>query len=149
MADIIAKNKRTTTKRSLTHFKNYFEALKAQDDLEINIIELETRLENALKFLDDFNTAQSEIESEDGDYDTNINTVHEKERLDFEKAYYNLTSEVKKFIFDKSAASADADRSSAHTNNSNNSNRSGTLCLSSFDSISHAIFVIYRRIDQN
>lgn len=95
-----AKNKRTAIKGSLTRFKNYFEAIKTQPIAEINIQQIQSRVENTLKLLDEFNAAQAAIELDDPDYETNINSVHEKERDEFENLFYDVTSAAQKFLTD-------------------------------------------------
>ncbi|XP_072392322.1 uncharacterized protein [Diabrotica undecimpunctata] len=90
-----AKTNRTSIKSSLTRFSNYFNTIKDLECDEIDLYELQQRLNKAETLLDDFNTAQSTIEAEDKNYDANCD-AHSREREKFENDYYKIIAATKK-----------------------------------------------------
>ncbi|XP_045463807.1 uncharacterized protein LOC123673366 [Harmonia axyridis] len=126
------KQKRTAAKGALTRFTTYFNNIKSLTPDQINICELQIRLNAAEKLIHDFNNAQSEIESADQQYDDNIDTLHATERETFENLFYTVTANATKFIFD---CNNDQNSAKACTSNqiSTNDIKLPSLNLPSFD----------------
>lgn len=94
------KLQRTNAKSSLTRFTTHFELIKNQPENEINFEELQLRLKNANNLLEQFEYAQTQIETSDDNYLIN-EKIYFLERTDFENKYYQITSAVQKFIAEK------------------------------------------------
>ncbi|XP_072403265.1 uncharacterized protein [Diabrotica undecimpunctata] len=128
-----AKTNRTSIKSSLTRFSNYFNTIKDLECDEIDLYELQRRLNKAETLLDDFNTAQSTIEAEDKNYDANCD-AHSREREKFENDYYKIIAATKKLTNSFMNTNKVDNNDSTSSSESNFSNiRLPQLSLPSFD----------------
>lgn len=94
----INKVKRTSTKGALTRFINHFNSVKELENIDID--DLQRRLDRANTLLTEFNDSQNAIEAEDSDFETNYSNYY-TERDNFERDYFAITSAVHKFILSK------------------------------------------------
>ena len=132
----INKTIRTSTKSALTRFINHFDAIK--DDEDIDLIDLQNRLQKAEELLDTFNDAQLQIEAADPACEANYETTHAKEREKFEDSYFKITATVKRFVdsrtgSDDAIASASAKSVASTEVNILNNVKLPPLNLPSFD----------------
>lgn len=88
------KRKRGAVKAALTRFKNYFDAL---DINNTDLIQLESRFQNFVPLLTQFEEIQMQIELEDKDFEDN-KYQYENERRSFETDYYEYQSKAKRVL---------------------------------------------------
>lgn len=94
MADLVVlKNKRTPIKSALTRFKNNFR----DHDKSSGLGTLPVRLPAFELLYEKYNEIQTQIEMVVVDDDI-LSPVEERERTEFENAYYGILQEVKNFI---------------------------------------------------
>ncbi|GLV33456.1 hypothetical protein CBL_20194, partial [Carabus blaptoides fortunei] len=87
-----ATQKRTAIKSQLTRFKTYLTTVTPDE----SIVKIQILLEKAESLWDIFLDAQTQIEALD-----ESNTDHSKERISFENAYYDVISQAKQMIADR------------------------------------------------